>query len=333
MTVNAGLSRRYLTRLLCSILVMGLTACSGSETEPSKSPSHTSSLDPSADLLPPITETAAQTHIASLALKPLLDRIDAYYLTLDNDARALNSTIMKLAKTPSDTIHENSLKAWEQAHDAYHAGLFLHSVFTELLSMGSTNANRSIIDAHTRLDSHPLLPGYLDSVKNYPFSGLIHADINITLENLYQEFQLGDKAYVTLGFHPLEIMLRGADKEREITDFAALNATKKSQEESPEIRRTLYSALLARQIHTDIRQISLDWKQRIQPALAAIDTQRSNTLIPRLTKILDQHLKRLETAQVSDETLGITPHQSARATEMARVLLSELLEALKPEEK
>ena len=139
-----------------------------------------------------------------------------------------------------------------------------------------------------RIDAHPLLPGYLDTVYGYPYSGLIHSDIPLTLANLYQEFQLGDPAYVTLGFHALEVMLKGSDQERKLSDFAKLKALQEKHETDPELRRSLYSNLLAEQIRQDIFQLPANWRQNIRGLLFSLDESQSVGLKSRLVKSIKE---------------------------------------------
>lgn len=273
---------------------------------------------------------ALSTKTDNPALNGFIEEVDRYYQSLQTEADALKDQVTQFVIAPSEKTLHNSILAWEQAHNRYLAGHFLSDLFADLITDETQNlSDQPLLDVHKRLDAHPLLPGYLDSVEGYPFSGLIHTEIPLTLATLYQEFQLGDAAYVTLGFHALEVMLKGTDKEREITEFEALKALQETSKAAPELRRTLYCSLLAEQIQQDIQTLPSEWQQQIKTVLFNLDAEQTQTLKLRLTKTLDRQVTEPADASQKNKKLTDSPeHKNAQALEMEQSLREKLRAAL-----
>lgn len=250
-------------------------------------------------------------------LQSFIDEIDLYHETLQTETDALKDRVTQFAVAPSEKTLHDSILAWEQAHNRYLAGHFLEQLLASMIiSQAANQSDQPLLDVQKRLDAYPLLPGYLDAVEGYPFSGLIHTEMPLTLATLYQEFQLGDAAYVTLGFHALEVMLKGTDKERKMTEFEALKALQDTSKAAPELRRTLYCSLLAEQIQDDIQSLSTQWHQHIKTALFHLDAEQTNNMKLRLTKALRQ------------QTIKIEEHQSQTAQDMEQTLREKILLSL-----
>jgi hypothetical protein len=304
------------------LTAMLITGCAEDSTDPVAPPQTTQN---PGEQTPQDVKTAASltdTIQTNPALSAFIETIDNHYVNLQAKADELHSAIIKFARSPSETTLDNAISAWEHTHDIYLAGRHLDTLFTDLVA--PENQQQTGPGIHTRLDSQPLLPGYLDAVSGYPFSGLIHSDIPLTLVNMYQEFQLGDTAYITLGFHALEVMLKGTDKERDSAEFAPLKSTKDTSEAPPELRRTLYSILLAEQIRLDVLQLPAIWRQQIKNALGHLDQEQTRQLNAVLQKNLRQRLQSLEstTSTRPDDT---SVHAGETANAIERELLQKLL--------
>lgn len=278
-------------RVIFFAMLFVLSACSeqtSDSPQPNELPSSTrpdSANGNMPDLSPDTVKDDRHSQKDNPHLRAFMDEVDQYYANLHAETEALYQQVLTFAKAPSEPALENSIKAWEQAHNRFLAGRFLNQLFKQLLN--TETLDQPGPDIEVRLDAYPLLPGYLDSVSGYPFSGLIHGDIPITLANMYQEFQLGDPAYVTLGFHALEVMLKGTDQERQVSEFAKLKTVQEKTDADPELRRTLYCHLLAEQIRQDILQLPAKWRQNIKELLINLDETQSRSLKSRLSKILN----------------------------------------------
>lgn len=136
--------------------------------------------------------------------------------------------------------------AWISAHDNFLGASILYSP-----------------DNFRRIDAWPMETGFLDSLHDYPGSGIVSDDtLEITPISLEEQHQITDESEVALGFHVLEYYAF----ERNIEDFgndapnyqkrrllvqhvselllADIASFSRSQETEPEANRNSYSLLL-----------------------------------------------------------------------------------------
>ena len=100
----------------------------------------------------------------------------------------LSKNTKKYLETLSDEDHLAWQKSWRSAHESFIAITFL-----------PMNENFSEIEAW------PLSPGFLDSLENYPYSGIVNdSTIQITPEVLKTQHMITDPSEISLGFHVLE---------------------------------------------------------------------------------------------------------------------------------
>lgn len=217
--------------------------------------------------------------------------IDTYLSELLNKAQLLHQTIATFSKDPTEESLSHAISALEVLHLTYASGTFLWE------------KSKALFKIHTQLDQHPLLPGYLDTVTGYPFSGLIHSDIAITKEAMLEEFQLGDSYYVTLGFHALEVMLKGGgEKNRLANDFKTLLDSENSDEHTPELRRTRYAVLLSSEIKNNIALLQAHWFSVQHLQLSNIE--QSNDYFLTLKKDAEKALKTIQTRQTKSSNVN-----------------------------
>lgn len=101
--------------------------------------------------------------------------------------------------------------AWISAHDNFLSASILYSP-----------------DNFRRIDAWPMETGFLDSLPDYPGSGIVSDDtLEITATSLQEQHQITDASEVALGFHVLEYYAF----ERDIEDFGrdAPNYQKRQQ--------------------------------------------------------------------------------------------------------
>ena len=102
----------------------------------------------------------------------------------------------------SPTIESRSTwrSAWISAHDSFLGASILYSP-----------------DNFQSIDAWPIEAGFLDSLPNYPGSGIVSDDtLEITPTSLREQHQITDESEVALGFHVLEYYAF----DRSIEDFA-----------------------------------------------------------------------------------------------------------------
>lgn len=140
-------------------------------------------------------------------------------------ALQLDQRLSAFLHQPDATHLVQAQSAWRQAYDAYLNTL----IYTYLPIKDPAEWRQKGIDYKTTvtlLDSWPIEGGYIDHVPGYPFSGIVN-DLALELndENLLAQHGFSDPSYASLGYHPLEFMLWGANGDREASDFIAKENT------------------------------------------------------------------------------------------------------------
>lgn len=271
-------------------------------------------------------DSSPQTEVHRAPLQDLVDEIEAYYISLLDASDTLQENALQLARKPSNEQLKRTIFAWSQAHDLYLSGFFLNDLLTVTNQPEPGNSSKNGIpsDLHIRLDQHTLLPGYLDSVAGYPYSGLIHSEIPLTKEALQDEFQLGDHAYVTLGFHAFEIILKGGDGQRKYSDFSPPKKNQDSSKAAAPVRRSLYGIVLASEIENDLRQLKTEWNSHFQLFLLSRDAEQAAQLKKLILNSVDQITKAEHQESDSSENTRTERHFSLAALNLKKKLLGRL---------
>ena len=77
--------------------------------------------------------------------------------------------------------------------------------FQQPFDLADKKPFRNLIDL---IDTHPFLPGYIDGIPEYPYSGLVHElDIDINADNLRGQHRLMDEESASVGFPVIEFFL------------------------------------------------------------------------------------------------------------------------------
>ncbi len=102
----------------------------------------------------------------------------------------LGDAVVQFLATPDETSRDSFQNAWIGAHTAY---------------LRLTTGNTIAPNLATSIDPWPIEPGFIDSLPEYPDSGIISdTTIPITLDALREQHQFSDEAEVSLGFHIVE---------------------------------------------------------------------------------------------------------------------------------
>jgi putative iron-regulated protein len=134
-------------------------------------------------------------------------------------AEALDSVIGSFLQHPNPLSLEEAQKAWKTAYEGYLKVSFFDQVprfekpqFHENLE---TYAN-----IKEEIDSWPIEAGYIDYLPMYPLSGIVNdLTLKITHEGIMEQHGFSDARFASLGFHPMEFLLFGADGARSAKDF------------------------------------------------------------------------------------------------------------------
>ncbi len=284
------LTRSPLQLIIFALLILlGVSACEQSSEVPTQKVS------------PPIPSSSElQSNDA------LLDTISKSSSKTFNNLALECGTLIKHLKAFREKIdlsnHKAAIEAWHTCHDHYQATTLFRELLAQLqikhpelepLKGPSTNMEEPSHDIHTKIDQYPHIPGYLDSVPGYPYSGIIHSDTELTLEQLNYEHQLGDRAYVAIGLHAIETILFGQTENtsERIEDFNS-KATEPNQSRAAS-RRLRYLELLEEQLERDILALTRAWTPNtgyylieiksapdleLKNALEAVISREKNTL-------------------------------------------------------
>ena len=239
-----------------------------------------------------------------------------------------------MSRGPTEAQLLSLQNTWLDCHNSYLSTrlfrIWPRSLEIHHPELDVSQSNPELIHSnHSRIDQHPLIPGYLDSVPGYPLSGLIHSDIELNESVLHQEHQLGDPAYVALGFHALKFMLYGEEGslKRLVTDFAPLSSSSKDISKR---RRTRFVLLLSQLLLADIEKLSEAWlkesdfypDQLIKRSEKELKTSLSQVSEVELeaVKQIQQALNK-ESARLSHDNTTSLKERQLLAQEVAALLL------------
>jgi putative iron-regulated protein len=184
-----------------------------------------------------------------------------------------------------DTLRET----WSRAYLSFERSSIDRHFIALLLPDGQAQRVR---DLEFQLDQWPILPGYVDSLADYPLSGFINdVDLVINETNLRSQHGLFDLHEATVGFHVLEFLIWGEQPESPRTARLFLPATQLSPDQAdagyqiaqlPSNRRRDYlnlaSELLQRD-HQALVQIWSDYSAQLSSQLDKLPAARSLALL------------------------------------------------------
>lgn len=289
--------KRVISALTITCLGVWLTAC-GQTNTPDAPPKSNESV-----------HNAVLTSDNITANQQIIETITEAYQHALTSARELLNATQHLIDKPSPSTLESARLAWQKSHDDYLLAQVSQSLAISHPVLDSPLSEDNDVVGHTleiRIDQYPALPGYLDSVKGYPQSGLIHAEVELSIETLLNEHQLSDTAYVALGFHALEVMLFGesTDSDARYQDF--ISNTQKSSVIDAAKRRQALSLLLAQQIVDDLALRAEAWRSEDGYYRKFILTLANSTLQDMLRTALEteQNTQQTRSEHVPSEIIG-----------------------------
>lgn len=216
---------RLARRLVAAVAIAVLASCS--KTGPT--PVQQATL-PAADLKPAVVMLRSMTTQAN---SNLVVRTDA-----------LLAAVRQFLDSPTDSSRVALQQAWLSAHEAFSA--------SRALILGEHD------DLLFAIDAWPIQPGFLDSLPQYPDSGIVNDfTVEISAQALEQQNGITDSEEVSLGFHPLEYYAF----QRPATDF--VKDTTSPMAQSIE-RRRLVVSLIANILDASVRELRAAMDKDIQ---------------------------------------------------------------------
>ncbi|MFC3152461.1 imelysin family protein [Litoribrevibacter euphylliae] len=170
----------------------------------------------------------------------------------------LHISIRDFLKTPS----EQSLTVAKQAYSS-----LLQQWVQSLPYINMTALTTSGAPLMNRLEKLPMLPGYLDQIPDYPFSGLVH-DIMLPIEsdNLMRLHTLDNDEQVIFGLSAIEFLLFDhyqADHYKKFLPMTSLSQEEQQEqiqlEQLPNNRRRALLLSQANQLVEDLSELHKRW--------------------------------------------------------------------------
>jgi len=323
--MDSSIPKRLSKRIVFVLIIICLSACS-KETQTENDQSSASKK----------TLPAPQINLKeNKALDLFLAKANTAFSTLTVSAKKLRKAVSIFIDKPTEQQLKICQDELEQTHLNYIATyLYRNTLILAKIEHPELDKNRltpEIVHSNnSRLDKHPIIPGYIDSVDGYPSSGIIFSEQEITINFINKEHQFSDEAYVTLGFHALGYLLRGGEKEtrRDANSFSSLNQAKTLE---PEYRRSVYTKLIVELIIKDIALLSKAWltsNDYYQRSLKELSAEQFNTLIELTLKLEENTLTKA--GPLTKENNHYLSHESEQAIDLRRSLLNSLQTALSP---
>jgi putative iron-regulated protein len=134
-------------------------------------------------------------------------------------AQTFDSKLASFMYHPNPISQAEIQQAWRLAYDSFLSSL----IFSYLPIQDPPDWYSQTIDYKRllmQLDSWPIEGGYIDYIKEYPFSGIVN-DLTLDIDEKTIRSQHGftDPTNASLGYHALEFMLWGNTGQRSTHDF------------------------------------------------------------------------------------------------------------------
>jgi putative iron-regulated protein len=134
-------------------------------------------------------------------------------------AQTFDSKLASFMYHPNPISQAEIQQAWRLAYDSFLSSL----IFSYLPIQDPPDWYSQAIDYKRllmQLDSWPIEGGYIDYIKEYPFSGIVN-DLTLDIDEKTIRSQHGftDPTNASLGYHALEFMLWGNTGQRSTHDF------------------------------------------------------------------------------------------------------------------
>lgn len=240
---------------------------------------------------------------------------------------------------PDDANLDSLKEQWQGCLELYEAGLVLQGFTPE--------QQQALQQLRGNLGNSLQMPGFIDSIQGYPFSGIVNdASLPLDAANLREQHGLTDAADVSIGFDVVAFLLWGEQRQnpelapRPVEDYMEAEAWEDSATDLPiaehpnNRRRRLLSLTLGLLAEDSLallqqwqqaappttRQQFLDWQQQQLQAMAdALDQQPGNSQ-------LQSHLQ----SWLADQAIPGLDNQAAEpdtepSTEQLRQQLSRAL--------
>lgn len=209
--------------------------------------------------------------------------------TCSNELLAQGSQF--LAQTDQAAL--DALKAqWQACFNQYQASTVLLAV--------SPEQHGILAEARSRLGNPLTMPGFIDSVEEYPYSGIVNdASLPLDTDTLRQQHGITDEAEVSIGFDVVAFLLWGEHRQkpelapRPVTDYEIASnwddsTTELPIEEHPNNRRRRLLALTLELLAADCQALLGSWQSGALPDSQEAFTEWRQNQLQALAQGLSQ---------------------------------------------
>lgn len=188
----------------------------------------------------------------------------------------VKKSITQLIQEPDEALLDTARSYVSSCRDTYRKTLFFIA--------SNQQAQQQLTELHQRINAPLEMPGFIDSVKDYPFSGIVNdMSMPLTKDALLEQHGLTDPSDVSIGFSVLAFLLWGEtiyDEQHEPRPISSFIAASKWQSEEiamgldeldinehPNNRRRKYLELTALILESDLNQLATTWNKNTLPPL------------------------------------------------------------------
>jgi putative iron-regulated protein len=171
----------------------------------------------------PVATAAHNRELSSTLNEQLDEAAFAAFTQASQSSTALLEETRQFLDSPNATTLATLRAHWRQAYSD-----FLKTRFFGFLPISDPPdwqrqhiGNRGTL---ALLDTWPIEGGYIDYLPEYPYSGIVNdLTLELSADSLLSQHGLSDVSSASLGFHPMEFLLWGADGQRSASDYLPLN--------------------------------------------------------------------------------------------------------------
>ena len=249
-----GLPQQLVLRCLALVIMLLVAGCERKAPEPEL---------PEIPAIQPMESLTAIDPLQQAATRAIWTRGHTLLEQVLTSQADLHQALQTLLAAPGEQTLTDAQNAWRRCHEDWHR-------LDPLLALADSNPGlfARLQDAVFTIDAYPLVPGYIDAVAAYPYSGIVN-DISLTINasTLRAQHGLTDAGDVALGFHAMEFLLWGEHGQRHADDFALIHETSVEQRNAglniadlPNNRRRDMLLLLGHLLKDDISNLHTHWQ-------------------------------------------------------------------------
>ncbi|MBU2864260.1 imelysin family protein [Reinekea forsetii] len=189
---------KRLTTLTCTLLLL-LSSCGDKDDDISITPSEGANTNAGESELPATSERLTDLAPVAAAFQQAAQSAMAETVAL---CRQLEVGVQSFLNDPNEETQANAQQRFIECHQRWTASALY---FTEPFNLNEAKGLKRTLDL---IDTRPFLPGYIDGIPLYPYSGLVHElELAITEDTLLGQHRLMDEESASLGFPVVEFFL------------------------------------------------------------------------------------------------------------------------------